>query len=388
MAGPLAGVRVLELPAIGPVPFLGMLLADLGASVIKIDRLPGTARDLDLPTGALARGRRSIGVDLRRPGGAELALKIIERSDVLIEGFRPGVAERLGVGPDAALERNPALVYGRMTGWGQNGPLAARAGHDINYLAISGALHGIGEHDRAPVPPVNYLADFGGGALVLASGVLAALLHARATGVGQVVDAAMTEGAAYLSTMTRQLLGQGSWVDERERNLLDGGAPNYRCYRCADGRFVAVGALEPKFWAELVRGLDADPAEVPDPYQRDQWPACAEWLAGRFATRSRDEWAELFADTDACVAPVLTLAEAPNHPHSRARDSFVEVDGHQVAAPVPRFFATPTTPGRVPVAGADTDAILDELGITGAGRERLRSDRTVADVDTPQRSGS
>ncbi|WP_188894217.1 CaiB/BaiF CoA transferase family protein [Microlunatus endophyticus] len=373
MVGPLEGVRVLELPAIGPVPFLGMFLADLGASVIKIDRLPGTGTGLEFAPGALDRGRRSIGLDLRRPGGADLALRIIERSDVLIEGFRPGVAERLGIGPEAALARNPALVYGRMTGWGQDGPLSRTAGHDITYLAISGALHGIGEHDRAPVPPVNYLADFAGGSLVLAGGILAALVHARATGEGQVIDAAMTEGAAYLSTMTRQFLGSGDWTDERERNLLDGGAPNYRCYRCEDGRYVAVGALEPKFWAELMRVLGAEPDEVPSPYVTEQWSACADWLAGRFATRSRDEWAEIFADTDACVAPVLSLTEAPQHPHNRARQSFVTLDDCQVAGPVPRLSRTTTSAGAIPGTGADTDAVLDELGVGADERQRLRS---------------
>lgn len=378
MVGPLDGVRVLELPAIGPVPFLGMLLADLGASVIKIDRLSGAGNGLEIPPGALDRGRRSIGVDLRKPGGAELALMIIERSEVLVEGFRPGVAERLGVGPDVALQRNPALVYGRMTGWGQDGPLAPRAGHDITYLAISGALHGIGEHDRTPIPPVNYLADFGGGAMMLATGVLAALVHARTTGQGQVVDAAMTEGAAYLSTMTRQFFGTGRWTDERERNLLDGGAPNYRCYQCSDGRYVAVGALESKFWAELVQTLGSDPDEVPDPYDRGQWQACAAWLADCFRTRPRDEWAEIFADTDGCVAPVLSLTEAPNHPQNRARKSFAEIDGYQVAAPVPRFSRTTTTfDPAVPEPGADTDAILDELQISSAQRQRLRSDGTI-----------
>lgn len=377
MAGPLDGLRVLELPAIGPVPFLGMFLADLGASVIKVDRLPGTETGLQFPPGALDRGRRSIGADLRRPGGAELVLKIVERSDVLIEGFRPGVAERLGVGPKTALERNPALVYGRMTGWGQDGPLAPYAGHDITYLAISGALHGIGERDRGPIPPVNYLADFGGGALMLANGVLAAVLHARSSGEGQVIDASMAEGAEYLSTMTRQFLGTGSWTDQRGANLLDGGAPNYRCYRCSDGGYVAVGALEPKFWAELVRLLGGDVEVVPSPYDRSQWDNCTDWLETRFGTRARDEWADLFTGTDACVAPVLSLAEAPDHPHNQVRRSFVEVDGYQVAAPVPRFSRTPTAPGPVSSPGADTAAILDELGITTAEREQLRSDGTI-----------
>jgi alpha-methylacyl-CoA racemase len=373
MVGPLEGVRVLELPALGPVPFLGMLLSDLGASVIKIDRLPGTGTGLDLPPGALDRGRRSIGLDLRKPAAAELALKLVEVCDVLIEGFRPGVAERLGVGPEPALARNPALVYGRMTGWGQDGPLSQRAGHDITYLAISGALHGIGEYDRAPVPPINYLADFGGGSMMLATGVLAALIRARATGEGQVVDAAMVEGAAYLSTMTRQFLGTGEWTDERQRNLLDGGAPNYRCYACADGKYVAVGALEPKFWAELVRVLGSDPSEVPTPYDQNQWSACADWLAERFGSRTRDDWAVIFAETDACVAPVLSLAEAPSHPHNRARSTFVGIDGYQVAAPVPRFSGTTPTPGAMPEPGADTEAILTELGVTAAERENLRA---------------
>ncbi|QDP96982.1 CoA transferase [Microlunatus elymi] len=373
MVGPLDGVRVLELPAVGPVPFAGMVLADLGASVIKIDRLPGSSDGLDLPPGPMQRGRRSIGIDLRQSTGAELALRLAERADVLIEGFRPGVAERLGIGPEVALERNPALVYGRMTGWGQDGPLSRHAGHDITYLAVSGVLHGIGEHDRRPVPPANYLADFGGGAMILVSGVLAALLQARTTGTGQVIDAAMTEGAAYLSTMTRQLFGQGAWTDERERNLLDGGAPNYRCYRTADDRYVAVGALEPKFWAELIAVLGAEVDQVPSPFDRDQWADCADWLSDRFATRSRDDWASIFAGTDACVAPVLTLAEAPDHPHNQVRGSFVAVDDIEVAAPVPRFSATPTQPGQVSEQGGDTDSILAELGVTAAARDELRT---------------
>ncbi|SDT40376.1 CaiB/BaiF CoA transferase family protein [Microlunatus soli] len=379
--GPLDGVRVLELPALGPVPFAGMMLADLGASVIKVDRPADAHAGLEYPPGPLERGRRSMGIDLRTTAGADLALRLVERSDVLIEGFRPGVAERLGIGPDLALERNPALVYGRMTGWGQDGPLAQRAGHDISYLALSGALHGIGEHDRRPMPPVNYLADFGGGAMMIITGILAALLHARATGEGQVVDAAMTDGAAYLTTMTRQFAGTGHWVDERERNLLDGGAPNYRCYRTADDKYVAVGALEPKFWAELVHTLGADVADVPDPFDHDQWEACAEWLSAILLTRSRDEWAAIFADTDSCVTPVLTLAEAPDHAHNRVRRSFVEVDDVTVAAPVPRFSATPTEPGRVSTPGGDTDSILDEFGCDADERAALRSAGVIGAYD-------
>ncbi len=374
MTGPLAGVRVLELPAIGPVPLLGMLLSDLGAAVTRIDRPTSQGRGVGhtAEPSALDRGRRSLAVDLRQDGAAEIALALAESSDVLIEGFRPGVAERLGIGPQQVLERNPALVYGRLTGWGQQGPLAPYAGHDICYLAISGALYGVGDADGPPIPPVNYLADFGGGSMTLATGILAALLHARSTGQGQVVDAAMTDGAAYLTTMTRSLLAAGEWQDRRGVNLLDGGAPNYRCYRCADGEYVAVGALEPKFWAELVRLVGADPDTVPSPYDRAQWQDCTDWLTGIVATKSRDDWAEVFAGTDACVAPVLSLTEAPNHPHNRARNSFTDVAGARVAAPVPRMSATPPASGDVRAIGADTADVLSELGYGHAQQDQLR----------------
>lgn len=374
MSGPLAGVRVLELPAIGPVPFAGMLLADLGAEVVRVDRLPGTGDSLDLGLGAgpLGRGRRSIALDLRRPEGAEVVLRLAAASDALIEGFRPGVAERLGVGPEPVHARNPALVYGRMTGWGQDGPLAATAGHDITYLAVSGLLHGIGPAQQ-PTPPINYVADFGGGAMFLVTGVLAGLLHARATGQGQVVDAAMTEGAAYLGTMTRSLFAAGAWHDERQANLLDGGAANYRCYECADGRFVAVGALEPKFWAALCSAVGLDAAAVPSPYDPAQRDACTALLTDIFCTRSRDEWAELFAPLDACVAPVLTLAEAPEHPHNAARGSFVDVAGAVVAAPAPRFSATVAAAGAPTTTGADTDDLLARAGYSTADIAALRS---------------
>ncbi len=369
MAGPLHGVRIVELPAIGPVPFLGMLLADLGAEVVRVEKLAPDA--LTVP--ALGRGRRSIALDLRRPGAAEVVLRLAERSDALIEGFRPGVAERLGVGPDAALVRNRTLVYGRMTGWGQHGPLAATAGHDITYLAVSGLLHGIGPADGPPTPPVNYLADFGGGAMSLAVGLLAALLHARATGEGQVIDAAMTEGAAYLGTMTRGLFASGAWSDARSSNILDGGAPNYRCYACSDGRYVAVGALEPKFWQVLVDKLGLDTATTASPYDSRKWPALTKLLGDVFATRTRDEWAAVFADSDACVAPVLTLAEAPDHPHNAARASYVDVAGATLAAPAPRFSATPSAAGEPTPAGADTAAVLAELGYDQDALAELRT---------------
>lgn len=375
MTGPLAGVAVLELPAIGPVPMLGMLLSDLGASVTRIDRPGDHNRGLGHTStpSAMDRGRRSICVDLRRDDAAEIVLRLIDRSDVLIEGFRPGVTERLGIGPEPALERNPALVYGRMTGWGQDGPLAPYAGHDICYLAISGALHGIGEPDGPPVPPVNYLADFGGGSMMLATGVLAALLHARATGAGQVIDAAMTDGAAYLTTMTRTLLAAGEWQDRRGTNLLDGGAPNYRCYRCADGEYVAVGALEPKFWKELVGCLGRDPAEVPSPYDPERRSECADWLSGIFASRTRDAWAELFTGTDACVVPVLSLTESEQHPHNVARQSFAQVSGASVSAPTPRMSQTPANISATGRIGADTAAVLTDLGYDRTEQDQLRA---------------
>jgi alpha-methylacyl-CoA racemase len=375
----LQGVRVLELPAIGPVPFAGMLLADLGADVIRIDRLPGASGLGDLMAASpMGRGRRSVALDLRKPGGADVALRLIETCDVLIEGFRPGVAERLGVGPDDALRRNPKLVYGRMTGWGQQGPLAPTAGHDITYLAITGLLHGIGPAEGPPVPPANYVADFGGGAMFLVTGVLAALLHARATGEGQVVDAAMTEGAGYLGSMTRTFVSRGGWKDERESNMLDGGSPNYRCYETADGKWVAVGALEPQFWTALVTTLGLDEAATPTPYVPEDWAACRKVLADAFRTKTRDEWGEIFAPLDACVAPVLTLEEALHHPHNVARHSFVDVAGAPMPAPAPRFSVTSTAAGTVADIDADTSDVLAELGYGADDLAALRESGAIA----------
>ncbi|HKC26803.1 MAG TPA: CaiB/BaiF CoA-transferase family protein [Jatrophihabitans sp.] len=379
MGGPLEGVRALELPAIGPVPFLGMLLADLGAEVIRIDRLPGATGLGDaLAASQLGRGRRSLALDLRKPGGAEVALRLAETCDVLIEGFRPGVAERLGIGPDVVLARNPKLVYGRMTGWGQDGPLAPTAGHDITYLAITGLLHGIGPATGPPTPPINYVADFGGGAMFLATGLLAALLHARATGEGQVIDAAMTEGASYLGSMTRTFMARGGWKDERAANMLDGGAPNYRCYETADGKWLAVGALEVQFWTALISALGLDPASTPSPYNPDEWDACAKVLTDTFRTKTRDQWADLLAHLDACVAPVLTLAEAVHHPHNVERGSFVEVAGAPMPAPGPRFSATPAAVGAVSEVGSATEDVLAELGYPAAQVEQLRSAGAIA----------
>jgi len=328
---PLAGLTVVELAGIGPAPLACRLLHDLGAEVTRVHR-PGWSPDVD---DGLGGGRPTLGADLATPEGRSAVLGLVATADVLVEGFRPGVAERLGVGPRQCRARNPRLVYARMTGWGQEGPLASSAGHDINYLSLTGALHTIGEAGGPPLPPLNLVADFGGGSMFLVVGILAAL-HARAsTGTGQVVDAAMVDGAAYLMTMTYRLFGAGRWTDERGANLLDGGAPFYRTYRCRDGRYVAVGALEPAFFSELVRVLDLP--DAPAQGDRARWPQLAALLAGRFATRDRDDWADRFAGTDACVSPVLSLAEAPHHPYNRARSVFREDDGGPVPGPAPRF---------------------------------------------------
>jgi alpha-methylacyl-CoA racemase len=358
-SGPLAGVRVIELGGIGPGPFAGMVLADLGADVIRVDR-PGDESVRLHPV--LLRNRRSITVDLKQPEGVATVLDLIAVADACFEGFRPGVAERLGLGPQECLARNPRLVYGRMTGWGQDGPLAQTAGHDINYIALTGALSAIGTPED-PVVPLNLVGDFGGGGLLLALGMVSALLHAKTTGQGQVVDAAMTDGAAVLLSMQHGLLAAGLWHEGRASNLLDGGAPFYRVYRCADGGHVAVGAIEPQFYAALLNGLglteDRDFAHQLD---RFAWPRMRERLAGIFATRGRDEWAEVFAGTDACVTPVLSLTEAPQHPHNSARGTFA--DGQMLQAnPAPRFSATPLGPPvPMPELGAHTDEVLAELG--------------------------
>ncbi|MFH6784533.1 MULTISPECIES: CaiB/BaiF CoA transferase family protein [Methylobacterium] len=337
--GPLAGLRIVEFAGIGPGPFAAMLLADMGADLVRLDR-PGGADPYSKTV--VSRGRPTVTVDLKDPADAAGTLALLERADALIEGFRPGVMERLGLGPDAVLARNPRLVYGRMTGWGQDGPLAKSAGHDITYLAVTGALAAIGPAEH-PVPPLNLVGDYGGGALYLVTGILAALLSAGRTGRGQVVDAAICDGAASLMAMFSELASQGRWTDQREANLLDGGAPWYRTYPCADGRHVAIGPLEPQFYALFRRlaGLDADP----DFDRRDDpemWPVLRAKLEAVFLTRTRDEWCNLLEGTDACVAPVLTLSEAPGHPHLAARETFVTHDGTVQPAPAPRFSGTPS----------------------------------------------
>ncbi|WP_028193682.1 CaiB/BaiF CoA transferase family protein [Salinispora pacifica] len=371
-AGPLAGVRVIELAGIGPGPFAAMMLADLGAEVIRVDR----ATDVD-PTafGAphpdlLNRGRRSIGVDLKSPPGRDVVLALTAGADVLIEGFRPGVTERLGLGPADCHAVNPHLVYGRMTGWGQHGPAAPEAGHDITYLALTGALHGIGRAGERPVPPLNLLGDFGGGGMLLALGLISALYAVRGGAAGQVVDAAIVDGVSVLSTQIHALRRLGRWQDPRGVNLLDGGAPFYDSYECADGKHLAVGALEPRFYDELVQrtGFPLPGDTALDRTDPANWPALREAWARLFRTRTRDEWAALFAGSDACVAPVLDWAEAPAHPHLTARDTFVHHHGVTQPAPAPRFSGTPTALHRPPPhPGEHTAELLAEAGF-GADR--------------------
>jgi alpha-methylacyl-CoA racemase len=370
MSGPLAGLRVIELSGIGPAPFCAMLLADLGADVVLVDRMGGRGSLAGKPGfNLLNRGKRSIEVDLKHELGADLVLRLVERADVLLEGYRPGVAERLGVGPDVCLARNQRLVYGRMTGWGQHGPLARTAGHDIDYLAISGALHAIGRAGGPPQVPLNLVGDFGGGSLYLAVGVLAALREVERSGRGQVVDAAIVDGAAHLSTLIHGLLAAGGWRDERGVNLLDTGAPFYDVYETSDGKHVAVGPLEPQFFAAFIArlGLPGRPGTVgglPEQYDVPHWPLLRQRFAEAFAGRTRAEWIALFDGSDACVAPVLSLQEAPEHPHLLARGTFVEHDGVVQPAPAPRFSATPAKLRSAPaLPGAHSREVLIDWGL-------------------------
>jgi alpha-methylacyl-CoA racemase len=345
---PLAGLRILEFDGLGPVTFAGMVLADLGAEVLRLTRRAGAGAPAfaDVGGAVLHRGRAAVEVDLKAPDDRARVLDLIDGADALIEGFRPGVMERLGLGPEICAERNPRLVFGRVTGWGQTGPLAAEVGHDINYIALSGALSMMGEPDRPPRPPLNLVGDYGGGAMLLVTGVLAGLLEAGTTGRGRVVDAAMTDGSALLTSLFHALAARGLWSPQRGANLLDGGAPFYRCYTCRDGRFIAVGALEPQFHAALLAGLGLAPEAFPQ-YDLPRWPAQHARLEAIFATRDRDDWAAHFAGTDACVTPVLTLAEAPAHPHNAARATFIDRGGAQ-PAPAPRFGATEAVPAAEP----------------------------------------
>ncbi|MEU9478206.1 CaiB/BaiF CoA-transferase family protein [Streptomyces sp. NPDC048191] len=360
--GPLRGVRVVELAGIGPGPFAGMLLADLGADVVRVDRPGGPGLGIDPAYDVTNRNKRSIVIDLKAPDGPARVLDLAERADILLEGYRPGVAERLGVGPEDCHARNARLVYGRMTGWGQDGPLADRAGHDVAYIALTGTLGMTGRPDEPPVFPANLLGDYAGGSLYLVVGVLAALHHARATGSGQVVDAAIVDGTAHLSAMIHGMLAAGGWQDRRGANLLDGGCPYYGTYETADGQYMAVGALEGRFYAEFLRliGLD-DLASAHHDLTR--WDELRERVAARFKSRTRDEWTAVFEGTDACVAPVLSLREAPHHPHLAARGTFTEHAGLTQPAPAPRFSATPTSVRTGPaLPGADTEAVARDWG--------------------------
>ena len=366
MPGPLAGVRVLELAGIGPGPHACMLLADLGAEVLRIERPGGAALKLSGPD-LLARGRRTAVIDLKHSDAAELVLSLVEQADVLVEGNRPGVAERLGVGPDVCLARNPRLVFARMTGWGQDGPWASQVGHDINYAGLTGALAAIGEPGRKPVPPLNLVADFGGGSLYCALGVLAALVERSVSGRGQVVDAAMVDGVSSLMAMFYAMRAGGAWSEARGSNLLDGGAPFYDTYACADGEYVAVGALEPQFWAELVEVLGLQ--DAPGQAEVARWPELRTRLAEAFLTKTRDEWAAVFEGRPACVTPVLHLGEAAAHPHLAARGTVVEVDGVAQPAPAPRFSRTPATLQEP--TPASTRDVLADWGLGASDLDRL-----------------
>jgi alpha-methylacyl-CoA racemase len=370
--GPLNGIRVIEIASLAPAPFGCMILSDLGADVLRVDRAERCGPQARVPADPLSRGRRSIGLNLKDEGAVEILLRLIEEADVLVEGFRPGVAERLGFGPEVCAARNPRLIFARMTGWGQEGPLAPTAGHDIDYIAISGALGPIGRAGERPVPPLNLIGDFGGGGMLLAMGILAALVERATSGTGQVVDAAMVDGSALLTSFVYGLLATGAWQDRRGSNLLDGGAPFYDTYVCADGEYVAVGALEPQFYAALLAGLGLADADLPPQLDRAGWPVLREKFAAAFASRTRDAWAEVFAGTDACVFPVLSLSEAPVHPHAAARNAFVEVGGIVQPAPAPRFSRSPAGHPMPPARpGSDTDGVLASLGL---------SEREVADL--------
>ncbi len=376
--GPLTGLRVVELQGIGPGPFCGMMLADMGAEIIRVDRSAAVgsgARSADV----LARGRKSIAVDLKNPQGVETVLKLVETADVLLEGFRPGVTERLGLGPDVCLERNPKLVYGRMTGWGQTGTMAHAAGHDINYISLSGVLHAIGEPGSRPTPPLNLVGDFGGGGMLLAFGIVAALYERGVSGKGQVIDAAMTDGSALLMNSIFGLMGQGVWNQNRGSNLLDGGAHFYGTYETKDGRFVSIGSIEPQFYALLLEktGLDQDP-DLAQQMSRDDWPKLREKLAAVLATKTRDEWDEIMLGTDICYAPILNFDEAVAHPHNQARNTFVASADIVQAAPAPRFSRTEPELPEPPVApGEHSEEVLASIGLDAAAIAELKSSGAV-----------
>jgi len=368
--GPLTGFKVLEMAAIGPAPFCGMMLADMGADIIRIDRKGGKLMHDNNPVN---RGRRSLALDLKQPGSAEVVLRLVEQADVLIEGFRPGVMERLGLGPEICLKRKPALIYGRMTGWGQTGPLANAAGHDINYIALTGVLHSLSVNNYAPVPPLNLVGDYGGGGMLLAMGVLAALLETSRSGKGQIIDAAMTDGSASLMSLFYGLKAAGAWRGQPGSNLLDGGAHFYGCYTCADGQFISIGPIEPQFYAELMQRCGIKDAAFLQQMNTAQWPELKTRLQTVFASKTRAQWCELLEGTDVCFAPVLSLEEAPQHPHNKARGTFTEFNGVVQPSPSPRFSRTPGALHHPPPdCGQHSVDILNEYGFSEVDVRQLQ----------------
>ena len=374
--GPLSGFKIIELAGIGPGPFCGMMLSDMGADVIRVER-PSTASEP--PKDVLARNRRSIAVDLKEPEGVETVLRLVEQADGLFEGFRPGVTERLGLGPDECLARNPKLVYGRMTGWGQDGPMAPAAGHDINYIGLSGALHAIGRPGERPVPPLNLVGDFGGGGMLLAFGMVCGMLEAQKSGAGQVVDAAMVDGAASLMAMFFSFAAGGSFSDQRGTNMLDGGAHFYDTYETKDGKYVCIGSIEPQFYALLIEKAGLDAEKYKPQMDPSQWPVLKQDLQQVFLTRTRDEWCEIMEGTDVCFAPVLSIFEAPEHPHNVARNTFKEVDGVMQQAPAPRFSRTqPEISHGARIPGQDTGTVLRDFGFAEDEIASLTANGVVA----------
>ena len=372
--GPLEGKKIIEIAGIGPGPFCAMVLSDLGAEVIRVDRVSAVPNEFPSTPGVdlLNRGRKSVAFDLKNQEGIKALLRLVEEADALIEGFRPGVAERLGIGPEECLRRNPRLVYGRMTGWGQTGPYSSMAGHDINYIALSGVLGAIGREGEAPVPPVNLVGDFGGGGMLLALGICAAFVEVQTSGKGQVVDAAMTDGSALLATMIHTFLSMGVWGD-RGTNMLDTGAPFYDVYECADGEYISLGSIEPQFYAELLRITGLDQEELPNQMDRSQWPKMKEKIAETIRTKTRGQWVELMEGTDVCFAPVLSPSEAYAHPHNVARETFVEVAGVKQPAPAPRFSRTPgAIDGPPPHPGEHTEEVLSSWGFSENEIQNLR----------------
>lgn len=373
--GPLTGYKVIELAGIGPGPLCAMLLSDMGAEVVRVDRLTSAGLGVAMPPkfDLLGRGRRSTAIDLSKKEGAATLLRLVEKADALIEGFRPGVTERLGIGPQDCFAHNPKLVYGRITGWGQEGPLAHAAGHDINYISLVGALHSIGRAGEAPVPPLNLVGDYGGGGVYLAFGIVCGLLEASRSGQGQVVDAAMVDGAASLMTVFYGLRAMGIWTDRRGENILDSGAHFYDVYQTADGKYISIGAIESKFYTELLRLTGLEGSDLPQQLDRVKWPEMREVLHGVFKTKTRDEWCSILEGTDVCFAPVLSMEEAPNHPHNRARGTFLEIDGVTQPAPAPRFSRTKAEIQGPPAKpGQHTDAVLSSWGFTAEEISALR----------------